>query len=187
MCIVNNIQSCWIKTEEEARYKINFVFVFKTCLKHFIFSIFSKAFYTVKNKCSSVFIFNTNMPFGVIFNNCTEKRQRAWWLCRIKNSRFYTFSFLLCLYSVSGIFFILPCIDAYARVDLRTRTYDIPPQEVRFHTYKIFFIFIYILLLYNVFFVFFFLLNVRNLRVCVRTFFNVRARLIDFCYVNNPI
>ncbi|KYB28261.1 Band 7 protein CG42540-like Protein [Tribolium castaneum] len=29
-----------------------------------------------------------------------------------------------------GIFFILPCIDAYARVDLRTRTYDIPPQEV---------------------------------------------------------
>ncbi|XP_031620046.1 band 7 protein AGAP004871 isoform X1 [Contarinia nasturtii] len=29
-----------------------------------------------------------------------------------------------------GIFFILPCVDAYARVDLRTRTYDVPPQEV---------------------------------------------------------
>lgn len=29
-----------------------------------------------------------------------------------------------------GIFFILPCIDAYARVDLRTRTYDVPPQEL---------------------------------------------------------
>ncbi|XP_068087160.1 band 7 protein AGAP004871 isoform X2 [Anabrus simplex] len=29
-----------------------------------------------------------------------------------------------------GIFFILPCIDCYARVDLRTRTYDVPPQEV---------------------------------------------------------
>ncbi|XP_061389963.1 band 7 protein CG42540-like, partial [Musca vetustissima] len=28
-----------------------------------------------------------------------------------------------------GIFFILPCIDSYARVDLRTRTYDVPPQE----------------------------------------------------------
>ncbi|KAI8431155.1 hypothetical protein MSG28_001200 [Choristoneura fumiferana] len=28
-----------------------------------------------------------------------------------------------------GIFFILPCIDVYTRVDLRTRTYDIPPQE----------------------------------------------------------
>lgn len=34
------------------------------------------------------------------------------------------------VYLFSGIFFILPCIDAYARVDLRTRTYDIPPQEV---------------------------------------------------------
>ncbi|XP_012060743.1 PREDICTED: band 7 protein AGAP004871 [Atta cephalotes] len=30
----------------------------------------------------------------------------------------------------SGIFFILPCVDNYARVDLRTRTYDVPPQEV---------------------------------------------------------
>lgn len=29
-----------------------------------------------------------------------------------------------------GIFFILPCIDSYTRVDLRTRTYDVPPQEV---------------------------------------------------------
>ncbi|TMW52412.1 hypothetical protein DOY81_002501 [Sarcophaga bullata] len=29
-----------------------------------------------------------------------------------------------------GIFFILPCIDSYDRVDLRTRTYDVPPQEV---------------------------------------------------------
>ncbi|XP_065218155.1 band 7 protein AGAP004871 isoform X1 [Planococcus citri] len=29
-----------------------------------------------------------------------------------------------------GIFFILPCMDNYARVDLRTRTYDVPPQEV---------------------------------------------------------
>ncbi|XP_043286389.1 band 7 protein AGAP004871 [Venturia canescens] len=29
-----------------------------------------------------------------------------------------------------GIFFILPCVDCYARVDLRTRTYDVPPQEV---------------------------------------------------------
>jgi hypothetical protein len=33
-------------------------------------------------------------------------------------------------FSFLGIFFILPCIDAYARVDLRTRTYDVPPQEL---------------------------------------------------------
>lgn len=34
----------------------------------------------------------------------------------------------------TGIFFILPCIDAYARVDLRTRTYDVPPQELSINT-----------------------------------------------------
>lgn len=33
-------------------------------------------------------------------------------------------------YYFLGIFFILPCVDNYARVDLRTRTYDVPPQEV---------------------------------------------------------
>lgn len=42
---------------------------------------------------------------------------------------FYSW-YLLALSLQTGIFFILPCIDAYARVDLRTRTYDIPPQEV---------------------------------------------------------
>ena len=30
----------------------------------------------------------------------------------------------------SGIFFILPCIEAYQKVDLRTITLDVPPQEV---------------------------------------------------------
>lgn len=34
-------------------------------------------------------------------------------------------------YIFLGIFFILPCVDNYARVDLRTRTYDVPPQEVK--------------------------------------------------------
>lgn len=29
-----------------------------------------------------------------------------------------------------GIFFILPCIDEYKKVDLRTITFNIPPQEV---------------------------------------------------------
>ena len=32
--------------------------------------------------------------------------------------------------SISGIFFILPCIEAYQKVDLRTITLDVPPQEV---------------------------------------------------------
>jgi erythrocyte band 7 integral membrane protein len=29
-----------------------------------------------------------------------------------------------------GIFFILPCIDNYIKVDLRTVTFDVPPQEI---------------------------------------------------------
>ena len=30
----------------------------------------------------------------------------------------------------SGLFFILPCIDSYQKVDLRTVSFDVPPQEV---------------------------------------------------------
>ena len=29
-----------------------------------------------------------------------------------------------------GIFFIIPCIDYYEKVDLRTVSFDVPPQEV---------------------------------------------------------
>lgn len=29
-----------------------------------------------------------------------------------------------------GIFFILPCVENYTKVDLRTLTFDVPPQEV---------------------------------------------------------
>ena len=32
---------------------------------------------------------------------------------------------------LSGIFFVLPCIESYERVDLRTITLGVPPQEVR--------------------------------------------------------
>ena len=31
---------------------------------------------------------------------------------------------------ISGIFFVLPCIETYQKVDLRTITLDVPPQEV---------------------------------------------------------
>ena len=30
-----------------------------------------------------------------------------------------------------GLFFIMPCIDTYKKVDLRTVSFDVPPQEVR--------------------------------------------------------
>ena len=29
-----------------------------------------------------------------------------------------------------GVFFVIPCIDVYEKIDLRTATYEIPPQEV---------------------------------------------------------
>ena len=29
-----------------------------------------------------------------------------------------------------GVFFVIPCIDVYEKIDLRTQTYDVPPQEV---------------------------------------------------------
>lgn len=30
-----------------------------------------------------------------------------------------------------GIFFIIPCTDSYQKVDLRTVSFDVPPQEVK--------------------------------------------------------
>lgn len=34
-----------------------------------------------------------------------------------------------------GLFFIIPCIDNYTKVDLRTVSFDVPPQEVSTITY----------------------------------------------------
>ena len=32
-----------------------------------------------------------------------------------------------------GVFFIIPCVDIYEKIDMRTQTYDVPPQEVSLH------------------------------------------------------
>ena len=29
-----------------------------------------------------------------------------------------------------GVFFVIPCVDIYEKIDMRTKTYEIPPQEV---------------------------------------------------------
>merc|ERR1711936_878565 len=29
-----------------------------------------------------------------------------------------------------GVFFVIPCVDKYEKVDMRTATYEIPPQEI---------------------------------------------------------
>ena len=31
-----------------------------------------------------------------------------------------------------GVFFVIPCLDVYEKIDMRTSTYDVPPQEVDF-------------------------------------------------------
>ena len=33
-----------------------------------------------------------------------------------------------------GIFFVIPCLDNYRKVDLRTVSFDVPPQEVTMGT-----------------------------------------------------
>jgi erythrocyte band 7 integral membrane protein len=44
-----------------------------------------------------------------------------------------------------GIFFIVPCIDTYRKIDLRTVSFDVPPQEVstRFQPFVFFFFLVY--------------------------------------------
>lgn len=33
----------------------------------------------------------------------------------------------------AGLFFIMPCVDDYRVVDMRTISFDVPPQEVNEH------------------------------------------------------
>ena len=45
--------------------------------------------------------------------------------------KYFTFDQMLTTLLPPGIFFILPCIETYQKVDLRTITLGVPPQEVR--------------------------------------------------------
>ena len=36
-----------------------------------------------------------------------------------------------------GVFFTIPCVDTHVKIDLRTATYEIPPQEVREKQHKV--------------------------------------------------
>ena len=40
------------------------------------------------------------------------------------------FYFLILQLACKGIFFVLPCVDHYKKVDLRTVSFDVPPQEI---------------------------------------------------------
>ena len=30
-----------------------------------------------------------------------------------------------------GVFFVIPCVDVYEKIDMRSQTFEIPPQEVK--------------------------------------------------------
>jgi erythrocyte band 7 integral membrane protein len=35
-----------------------------------------------------------------------------------------------------GVFFIIPCVDIYEKIDMRTQTFDVPPQEVSWNVFQ---------------------------------------------------
>ena len=35
-----------------------------------------------------------------------------------------------------GVFFIIPCVDTYVKIDMRSMTFEIPPQEVRLNSVR---------------------------------------------------
>ena len=38
----------------------------------------------------------------------------------------------VCMYfAIQGVIIIFPCLDTWHRVDMRTVSFDVPPQEVR--------------------------------------------------------
>jgi hypothetical protein len=80
-----------------------------------------------------------------------QNRQRVRKSCKIsfiRNHRFWTEHLKLFLFSYTfkvifrlgrvpaggakgpGLFFVLPCIDKFIKVDLRTITFEVPPQEI---------------------------------------------------------
>lgn len=48
----------------------------------------------------------------------------------IKNNLPRVCVYVFLCFLTSGLFFILPCTDSYTKVDLRTVSFDVPPQEV---------------------------------------------------------
>ena len=57
-----------------------------------------------------------------------------------------------------GVFFVIPCVDMYEKIDMRSQTFEIPPQEVRF----------YFLQLYNIILPFL-EIHIHILSICFRS------------------
>ena len=55
----------------------------------------------------------------------------------------------IAIFELSGIFFVLPCVENYTKVDLRTSAIDIPPQEVCFMYDQKYYIYLQLTTTYN--------------------------------------
>ncbi len=62
-------------------------------------------------------------------SSALRRVQGTWYA--ISNRHIFEFSNESSIFYISGIFFVLPCIESYQKVDLRTITLGVPPQEVK--------------------------------------------------------
>ena len=65
--------------------------------------------------------------FSEVSKNLSSKTFKTFEFCNLNCKRSERFD---C--KIAGIFFVLPCIESYQKVDLRTITMGVPPQEVKF-------------------------------------------------------
>lgn len=98
---------------------------------------FTFSFIHSKTPCISAAYFNAvNCIFHFLFCICRwllhTSKQRVNWMfnwfdreARYLNGQGRDGMFLL-----PGVFFVIPCIDTYRKVDLRVLSFDVPPQEV---------------------------------------------------------
>ena len=77
---------------------------------------------------ASYAILNVNMsePFAILQHSVVPEK-----ITLVLENTFATLLMLKYDANFLGLFFILPCIDDYTKIDLRTVTFDIPPQEVK--------------------------------------------------------
>ena len=63
--------------------------------------------------------------------------QSSKWVFLKEPEEMFEMNFMICFMILGGakgpgIFFIIPCTDSYQKVDLRTVSFDVPPQEVSY-------------------------------------------------------
>lgn len=73
---------------------------------------------------------NSQQKSVCLLNNISCETHQVEWFVRSEN---YIYVIKKRCVNFSGLFFVLPKIDQYSKVDLRTVSFDVPPQEVNLH------------------------------------------------------